>query len=97
MLFRSTASFDDPRLEELVFRYRARNFPESLEGGARERWAQLRVARLHEGAGGGLTVARFLERVDELAEVAAERDDERAQMLLEALVDYAEQIAPSHG
>jgi exodeoxyribonuclease-1 len=25
-----TASFDDPRLEELVFRYRARNFPDSL-------------------------------------------------------------------
>jgi exodeoxyribonuclease-1 len=54
------------------------------------------VARLHEGAG-GLTVARFLERVDELAEAAAEQDDERGQLLLEALVDYAEQIAPAHG
>lgn len=91
------ASFDDLRLEEVVFRYRARNFPGSLGPTERERWAQLRVARLHEGVGGGLTVARFLERVDELAEAAAERDDERAQLLLEALVDYAEQIAPSHG
>jgi exodeoxyribonuclease-1 len=92
-----TASFDDPRLEEVVFRYRARNFPDSLGPTERERWEQLRVARLHEGAGGGLTVARFLERVDELAEVAAEQDDERGQLLLEALVDYAEQIAPAHG
>jgi exodeoxyribonuclease-1 len=91
-----TASFDDPRLEELVFRYRARNFPDSLGPTERERWEQLRVARLHEGAG-GLTVARFLERVDELAEAAAEQDDERGQLLLEALVDYAEQIAPAHG
>ncbi|KAB0584926.1 exodeoxyribonuclease I [Ideonella dechloratans] len=92
-----TASFDDPRLEELVFRYRARNFPDRLGSTERDRWEQLRVARLHEGVGGGLTVARFLERVDELAEAAAERDDERAQLLLEALVDYAEQIAPAHG
>jgi exodeoxyribonuclease-1 len=80
-----------------VFRYRARNFPDSLGPTERERWEQLRVARLHEGAGGGLTVARFLERVDELAEAAAEQDDERGQLLLEALVDYAEQIAPAHG
>ncbi len=91
------ASFDDPRLDELVFRYRARNFPDSLNAEERERWAQLRVARLHEGLGGGLTVAQFLEKVDQLAEAAAEQDDERAQGLLESLVDYAEQVAPSHG
>ena len=58
------------------------------------RWQQHRVERLHAGAGGGLTLAAFLERIDTLAEAAAERDDERAQAILEALVDYAEGIAP---
>ena len=33
----------------------------------------------------------------ELADAAMERDDERAQGLLEALMDYAESIAPEAG
>jgi exodeoxyribonuclease I len=87
-------AFHDPRLEELLFRYRARNFPQSLSEDDALRWAALRTARLHEGAGGGLTVAAYMERIDALAEAAAERGDERAEGLLEALVDYAQEIAP---
>jgi exodeoxyribonuclease-1 len=87
-------AFHDARLEELLFRYRARNFPQSLNEEDAERWAALRVARLHEGVGGGLTVAAYMERIDALAEAAAERGDERAEGLLEALMDYAEAIAP---
>jgi exodeoxyribonuclease-1 len=87
-------AFEDPRLDELLFRYRARNFPGTLDEAGQERWLQHRVARLHGGEGGGLTLAAFAEKVDELAEAAMERDDERAQGLLEALSDYAEGIAP---
>lgn len=92
-----TASFDDARLNEVVFRYRARNFSEALTVEEQSRWEQLRTARLHEGSGGGMTVAAFLERVDELAQSAMDQDDERAQGILEALVDYAGEIAPSQG
>lgn len=87
-------AFHDPRLEELLFRYRARNFPASLDEAEAERWIALRAARLHEGTGGGFTLAAYMERIDALAEAAAERGDERAEGLLEALVDYAETIAP---
>jgi exodeoxyribonuclease-1 len=87
-------AFNDPRLEELLFRYRARNFPASLDEAESERWMALRAARLHEGVGGGFTLAAYMERIDALAEAAAERGDERAEGLLEALVDYAETIAP---
>ncbi len=90
-------SFDDPRLEEMLFRYRARNFPATLDAEDGERWLQHCRQRLHEGTGGGLTLAAFLDRVDSLAEAAAERDDERAQALLEALHDYAQGIAPERG
>jgi exodeoxyribonuclease I len=83
-------AFEDPRLEELLFRYRARNFPESLAADESARWAAHCSARLHEGAGGGLTLAAFQDRIDTLAETA----DERGQAILEALVDYAESIAP---
>ncbi|MDZ7591341.1 MAG: exodeoxyribonuclease I [Rubrivivax sp.] len=83
-------AFHDGRLEELLFRYRARNFPETLDETGQARWRQHRVERLHGGAGSALTLAAFFERLDALAEAA----DERGQALLEALYDYAEGIAP---
>ncbi|MFO1338099.1 MAG: exodeoxyribonuclease I [Burkholderiaceae bacterium] len=84
------ASFDDRRLDELVFRYRARHHGDSLGEAERERWQRHCAERLHEGAGGGLALADYFERLDTLAETA----DERGQTILGALYDYAEQIAP---
>jgi len=83
-------AFHDGRLGELLFRYRARNFPETLDAQEQARWQQHCVERLHGGAGGALTLAAFFERIDALADTA----DERGQALLEALYDYAEGIAP---
>jgi exodeoxyribonuclease I len=82
--------FDDARLEELLFRYRARNFPGSLTEEETARWAQHRIERLHDGAGGLVSLTQFFERIDQLSETA----DERGQEILGALYDYAEQIAP---
>ncbi|MFM2448139.1 MAG: exodeoxyribonuclease [Pseudomonadota bacterium] len=82
--------FDDARLEELLFRYRARNFPASLSEDENARWAQHRTERLHESAGGLVSLTQFFERIDQLSESA----DERGQEILGALYDYAEQIAP---
>jgi exodeoxyribonuclease-1 len=83
-------SFEDARLEELLFRYRARNFPESLSELDQERWLQHRVARLHEGQGEARSLTAFFDRIDELSETA----DERGEAILGALYDYAESIAP---
>jgi len=83
-------AFHDGRLDELVFRYRARNFPETLDEAERSRWHRHRIDRLHGGAAGALTLAAFFERIDVLAESA----DERGQAILAALYDYAEAIAP---
>ena len=49
--------------------------------------------RLHEGAGGAQTLVAFLAEIDTLVETA----DERGQQILEALVDYATDIAPELG
>ncbi len=89
-LARQRPVFKDARLEELVFRYRARNFPDTLDADERARWAQHRHERLHEGRDGGSTLAAFLDRIDELGENA----DERGQDLLGALADWAAEIAP---
>lgn len=85
--------FVDERLDELFFRYRARNFPDTLNDAELTRWQALRVSRLHEGQGGGLSLQAFFERIDALGETLSD-DDERGQDILGALYDYAEQIAP---
>ena len=83
-------AFDDPRLGELFFRYRARNFASTLNAEEAARWQQHCSERLHQGAGGFTTLSQFFERIDTLNESA----DERGQEILSALYDYAEQIAP---
>ena len=89
-LAQARASFDDPRLEELLWRYRARNFPASLSADETERWEAHRVACLFEGQGGARTVEQLFTEIDEMSETA----DDRAQEILGALYDYAEHIAP---
>ena len=89
-LAQERVAFDDPRLEELLFRYRARNFPATLDEAGQARWQQHRSERLHHGSGDSLTLGAYFDRIDALGESA----DERGQDLLGALYDYAESIAP---
>ena len=82
--------FEDSRLGEVVWRYRVRNFPETLSSEDQARWEQHRQARLIEGEGGNRTVQALFDQIDEMSEAA----DERAEEILGALYDYAEGIAP---
>ena len=86
-------AFDDVRLPELLFRYRARNFPELLTEDEAQRWETHRAARLLGGAGGARTVEQLADEIDALAEGA----DERGESILGDLYDYAESIAPERG
>ena len=83
-------AFADARLDELVFRFRARNFPQTLTDAEQAQWQEHCAHRLHDGAGGALALPAFFERIDQLEE----NTDERGQDILGALVDYATAIAP---
>lgn len=83
--------FDDVRLQELVFRWRARNWPESLTEQEQERWQLHCMAVLLDGAGGARTVEQLFAQIDALSETV---EDERAEEILGALYDYAEAIVP---
>ena len=85
-----TVHFDDVRLPELLFRYRARNFPDSLSKEEQQRWLQLRSQRLHNGAEGSRSLQDCFNQMDELADDA----DERTESILSELYDYATAIAP---
>lgn len=90
-LARARTGFDDARLADLLFRYRARNFAHTLSDDEQARWQQHCHARLLHGQGGALTLQGFFDRIDTLAESC---DDERAQGILEALYEWGEQLAP---
>jgi exodeoxyribonuclease I len=76
-------AFDDARLEELWFRYRARSFPQTLSLADRARWREHCQARLEAAIG------PWHERIEVLAETA----DEHGQELLGELMDYAESLS----
>lgn len=90
-LAQARTGFEDGRLEDLVFRYRARNFPQSLSPEEAQAWEDHRARRLFEGEGGARTIDQLTEEIDTLSEQA----DERAEALLGALYDYMEMIAPA--
>ena len=83
-------AFEDARLPELLFRYRARNYPELLTEDEAARWEAHRAERLFGGADGARTIEQLFDAIDQLSESASDRDE----AILGALYDYAESIAP---
>ncbi|MBC7704413.1 MAG: exodeoxyribonuclease I [Rhodoferax sp.] len=82
--------FDDERLGELLFRYRARNFPATLDAQESALWEAHRAARLLDGAGGSLNVDQYFAQID----ILSQSTDARGAEILGALYDYAETIVP---
>ena len=92
-LSRERPSFRDGRLEELLFRYRARNFADTLNEDERSRWTAHLQARLltAKTLGGQDPMSAYFDQLDGLSETA----DEQGQNILSALYEWAEEIAPS--
>jgi exodeoxyribonuclease-1 len=83
--------FRDPRYPELLFRYRARNWPESLDAQARERWETFRRDRLTRR--GELTTLTLDEYAAEIAGQRARTDLSPSQLgLLDRLEAWAHEL-----
>jgi exodeoxyribonuclease-1 len=83
--------FQDNRLPELIYRYRARNFPESLSPEEQAQWEEHRVAKLIKGENKHRTVVDYFNQIDQLSESVKEEDE----AILGMLYDYAEMVVPS--
>ncbi len=81
--------FDDDRLAELVFRYRARNFPYTLDDRDRARWQAHCAARLVDGDHNARTLREFDVALDALAEV---HTGDRERGVLAALRAHARDL-----
>ena len=94
LLPKAAHAFRDARLPELLFRYRARNWPEHLLPAERERWNAYRRKRLGGDTASGLDGHDFPAFRAEIARlrIAGALDSERLA-LLDALDDWAAGIA----
>lgn len=91
-LARQTFSFHDQRLPELLFRYRARNFPDSLSDRERAQWDEFRHQRFTDpAAGAGITVPEFRQRLAALQQDSSLTTEQ--QRLLQELADYEQELS----
>lgn len=66
--------FADARLPELLFRLRARNFPETLSASEQQRWQEWRYRRLTDpDAGASITLEPYFEQIAALREQFPDR------------------------
>ena len=87
----SRMSFDDERFPEMLFRFRARNWPETLSAEEQERWREHCASRLLEGVAQSRTVEKYLDEIDAL-QASLEPGDERGDGILNALYDWGERV-----
>ncbi|MDR2318190.1 MAG: exodeoxyribonuclease I [Pseudomonas sp.] len=81
--------FDDPRLPELLFRYRARNFPDTLNSEERQRWHGFCQQRLSDPRWGA---PNTLGDFEQARQQAWEGADEAGRCVLEAWQVHARQL-----
>lgn len=83
--------FEDKRLPEMLFRYRARNFPTSLSPGELAQWEEFRFQRLTEPEGGAsICMEEFHALIEQL--LAAGELSAPQQALMEQLLDYGDSL-----
>ena len=78
-------TFNDSRIEQLLFRYRARNFPGTLDDSEQQRWLQHRREALNPER-----VQSYLLELESLFNLHEGDNDKIAQ--LKALFDYAREL-----
>lgn len=87
--------FDDGRLAELLFRYRARNFPDSLSAAERQQWQLFCRRRLSAPQWGAPnTLAQFEQSAQQLQQSGATAEQVR---LLELWREYGRGLAARYG
>ncbi|MBS0431428.1 MAG: exodeoxyribonuclease I [Proteobacteria bacterium] len=88
-------NFDDARYDELLFRYRARNWPDTLDAGERERWRAFVRDKLNRET--ETTMLTFEQYFATLARLRGEIAPGPKQALLDRLQAWGETIAAEYG
>ncbi len=83
-------NFEDSRLPEMLFRYRARNWPDTLSGEERQKWDEFRRRRLSDPELGGISLQEYREKVAK--KIVDPLLGQREKEILSALADWPDLI-----
>ena len=87
--------FRDGRLQEMFFRYRARNYPDTLNQADKERWKNFRKGKILAGE----TIARFEKEMkkawQKVSKECDEKSREKSEAVLNELQDYTDELIQS--
>jgi exodeoxyribonuclease-1 len=86
--------FRDKRLREMLWRYKARNFPESLSTAERGQWLEFCRDRLENGDEGILSVAQLQEKIRLIDEQQELNKDQK--IVLQQLFRYSRALAQEY-
>lgn len=78
----------DPRLDTLLFRYRARHYPETLNADEAQAWEAFRRRRYHDAKLSEVTAEQYFAQIDALC---AQSGEER-QGVIEELLAWADRL-----
>jgi len=84
--------FDDDRLDELLFRYRARNYPDTLSEDERNRWNAYRKQKFTDPASGTRTLNQVYATIESIQSAADTSGSEL--VVLEDILAWLKRITP---
>ncbi|WP_340678516.1 exodeoxyribonuclease I [Paraglaciecola sp.] len=83
--------FKDPRLHTLLFRYRARNFPQTLSQSEIEKWQQHRQFRLMDSQStASIKLSDYFQQLEQLSQTHTNNPEKLA--IITALYKYAQNL-----
>ncbi len=83
-------NFDDERIPEMLFRYRARNYPQSLNDEERKQWNAYRRERFSQKDNGSLAYEEYMHSLDE--HLANPQLTEAQKQMLNELKQWGQQL-----
>jgi exodeoxyribonuclease-1 len=85
-------NFDDERLQEMLFRYRARNYPKTLNDDERQQWNDYRQDKFTNPATSNRTINQFLAEIEAIRVAPDTIGSQLA--LLDELCNYVDSVKP---
>ncbi|MCO6434415.1 exodeoxyribonuclease I [Nitrosomonas nitrosa] len=87
--------FQDQRLHELLFRYRARHWPDTLSADELSQWKAIcRQHLMEKNSGSSITLTEFVEKIANLRKVYA--DNAAAWRVLDAIETWGKELAAAN-
>ena len=88
-----TATFDDPRLDQMLFRYQCRNYPHLLHGEQKKQWNEYRKQRIRDNEQNDKPAVSYANKIKQLLQQYNDPHlHQRERIILSQLQKYPQLI-----